>query len=276
MVLGHGVPVWANYQCGKQQVKGVIIGEDHHDEDGHRWELKYYDGERAFLPDKYVKVRQTGEAAIASSLPPAVNSSTPAPAKGKTKRKETTANPRKVTKKLASKKKVPEPDHATDEDEDEEEEEEVLVQAVKKAPVVEKAIVDVEEEDEVKIIVPFVMADKGCVVVPVQVAWALSGDVTDEVGFQSKRRGDRGRAQQLALQQQVHVRLGFSIESPFYDILSRGHKMVYDDNVGRIHFLNQLNPNGIKYRVEYIAKTFMFANIREHTIQGKSEVFPLE
>ena len=69
--------------------------------------------------------------------------------------------------------------------------------------------------------------------------------------------------------------LGFSVTSPLCDILGRGHKLVRHEELCKVHYLNKLAANGLDFMVErimYRGWPLPFANVREATVNGTSQV----
>jgi hypothetical protein len=72
------------------------------------------------------------------------------------------------------------------------------------------------------------------------------------------------------------VEKGFHDGSPFFDLITRGHQMIYDDETTSTKWLNQLSDSGLEYKVEgfyHPLKGWLpFANVRVVTQSGKSQV----
>lgn len=266
--LGVGTSVYAAWMTGSVWLKAVIKGEDVHKTEGHRWNIKYLDGKMEWLPDQYVRVNAKGS----SSAPQVASPPTGAGPKKKQKpapTKKTDEKSKTTPKRAATVPPVPDPEVQGEADVPAADQE---VKVPNKEPDDTK---DAETEEDIKPIVPFCMGNKGLVLMPVQLMWALADEITDERSFQQRRKGDQKKAQLDALEHHIHAMYGFSIRSPLYDVLNRGCKMVRNDATGKVHYLNQLSENGIDYYVEYLThkgNRLPFGNVRECTVRGTSEV----
>lgn len=278
VVLAVGVACWGFYRTAETEIKGMVIGEDEHAVDGHRWEVKYLDNDIEFLPDKYVRARDSGSTAqpqVAS--PPNVSGAQKKRKKEKQASETPTAAPvssaKQSTKKKAKKSapEVPASEVSTEEIDFEED----IVVTTAQPEISPVQVGDPDMIPVVKVKEPFQMCGRGIVAVSVQESWALAEDDSNEQAFQNKRKGNRSKYQMLALAGSVHYSLGFGKESPFYDLLQRGHVMVHNNEMGRIHFLNQQAGDGITFRVATLKSkgcTMKFANVREVTMRGNTEV----
>ena len=258
---------YGNWMCDtKFSLRCVIIGEDVHPVDGHRWQVRYCtDNEEEWLPDKFVTA--TKHAATAQVQVPSPPSGTASKKKkGQKRNAEALAATPKAKKATAPLKQKPE------EPPDEPQKEQVEQQAEAEETEFEER--KDEEIEERKIKVPFSMGAQGQVAVPVSVSWALSEDMTSDAGFQNKRQGNRRKAQYEALGGFTCPSLGFAIESPFYDILERGHRLVNHIEAQRCHYLNLLNDDGLTYCTEFLpfkGHIIPFANVRENNLMGVSQ-----
>lgn len=257
-----GVAVLAQWRSREEWAKGKCVEEKTDPSLGQMFLVQYcQDQEKEWLLTKHVKAR--GEATEAPQM--TSPETRPAPKKAQAKRK--IAQKKKEPPKKPRVEEVPEESEESDIEKEKEtvvvSEEEVQPDSTEKPP----------EQAFKKI--PFIMGDSGRVSVPTMQAYALSEDLTTEMGFQGKRVGFLGKLQVAALDAQVPAERGFSAQSPFYDILNRGHKLVRNDDVGKIKYLNLLNSTGLKYTVQYInykGTQLTFSNVRVATHHAETEV----
>ena len=258
----------AAWLCGNEWFTGVIRKEDVHPKVGHRWFIKFNDGDEAWLEDKYVRAHARPPSSSNPVASPRVISR---PKKNAAARSRPVCDAGKAPAKKKAKKAAPVEKAAEIEEEEEVVEEKPQEKPMKKAesPEPEKVVL------EKKPIVPFLMRGQGFVALPCQVMWALADSMVDEASFQSRRQGNQRSAQYEALRMQCAPTLGFSVTSPLCDILGRGHKLVRHEELTKVHYLNQLAPNGLDFMVEsimYRGWPLPFANVREATVNGTSQV----
>ena len=83
--LANGTLMDAAWLCGNEWFKGVIGKEDEHDKVGHRWFVKFNDGDSAWLEDKYVRRHEKASSSSNQVASPPVVSRTKKNAAAKSK-----------------------------------------------------------------------------------------------------------------------------------------------------------------------------------------------
>jgi hypothetical protein len=256
-----GVAVLAQWKARQEWAKAKCIDEKVDSSLGQMFRVQYVqDNEKEWLAEKHVKAR------TAASDQPQVTSPPTSRAPKKTTKRKADAQAQPMAKKT---KAVPEREPVAE-----------LAPHQQGSPIAQdQAPVAplVSPEQVVPVKTAFSMGASGRVTVPTLQAYALSNDLSTEAGFQAKRCGDLRKLQIHALQQKVPATRGFSDQSPFCDLLNRGHKLIRSDDVGKVKYLNALDDNGLKFKLECVSwkgTWFSFATVRVATHHAETEVSP--